>query len=196
MQWKDVGKVVGKFAPLLGNLLPIPGAGIAGQLISAALGTENTPDAIHAAIKADPEAAIKLAKIEADNRVELQNQLLLAESSRIKAVNKTMQAEAASEHWAQWMWRPYNGFLFGTTLFFVYALPSIINTFAPMIYKPIPITSIINGAERTIMTAQWIPINISPVPEFVFVAWGAVLGVSAWHRGAGKVAKITNSKSN
>ena len=113
MQWKDLGKVVGEFAPLLGDLLPIPGAGIAGKLIGAALGVEATPDAIHAAIKSDPEAAIKLAKIEADNAALLQKQLLAAETSRIQSVNQTMQVEAKSEHWAQWLWRPYNGFLFG-----------------------------------------------------------------------------------
>ena len=38
MQWKELGKTVANFAPLLGDLLPIPGAGVAGKLIAAAFG--------------------------------------------------------------------------------------------------------------------------------------------------------------
>jgi len=159
MQWKDVGKVVGEFAPLLGDLLPIPGAGIAGRLISSALGVENTPDAIHAAIKADPEAAIKLAKIESENEALLQQQLLAAETSRIVAVNTTMQSESDSEHWMQWSWRPFVGYVFAVSFFGVYF-------FLPLINRTVP----------TIPAEAWMMI-------------GAVLGVASWHRGATKLEK-------
>jgi len=54
MNWKDVGKLVGTYAPLLGSLLPIPGAGMAGTLIAKALGCDNSPEAIKAAISTDP----------------------------------------------------------------------------------------------------------------------------------------------
>lgn len=189
MDWKDLGKTVGQFAPLLGDLLPIPGAGIAGKLIASALGVDNSPSAIHEAIKSDPDAAVKIAKIEADNKALLQQQVLAAETSRIQSVNQTMQAESKSEHWAQWLWRPYNGFLFGTTLFMVYALPSIINTFAPVFSPPVMHKIVEGGIEKIVPIATWIPIEISHVPEFVFVAWGAVLGVTAWHRGKNKGIK-------
>jgi len=188
MQWKDLGKVVGEFAPMLGDLLPIPGAGIAGKLIAHALGVDNAPDAIHAAIQNDPDAAVKIAKIEADHKEAIQAQLLAAETARITSVNKTMQAETKSEHWAQWLWRPYNGFLFGTTLFMVYALPSIINTLAPAMWaQPVAHQVVENGVTITKLVATWIPIKSADVPEFVFVAWGGVLGITAWHRGKGSV---------
>lgn len=186
MNWKDLGKTVAKFAPLLGDLLPIPGAGIAGKLIASAFGVDNTPDAIAQAIAADPDAGIKLATIESNNRAALEGQLIAAETARIQSVNQTMQAEAKSEHWMQWAWRPFNGFLFGITLFMVYALPSIINTFAPLWVRPVIETVVRNGLEVRMAIATWIPIEISHVPEVVFMAWGAVLGVTAWHRGKNK----------
>jgi len=191
MNWKDLGKTVGKYAPLIGNLLPIPGAGIAGTLLAAAFGTENTPDAIHAAIQADPDAAIKLAKIEADNHAALQAQVLSAETLRIQSVNSSMQAESKSEHWAQWLWRPYNGFLFGTTLFMVYALPAIINTLAPATWaKPILKEVTENGITVSTLVGTWAPIQYATIPDMVFVVWGSVLGVTAWQRGSTKPAGL------
>jgi hypothetical protein len=49
--------------------------------------------------------------------------LLESESSkRIEAVNATMQAEAKSEHWAQWSWRPTVGFTFSGVIINNYIL--------------------------------------------------------------------------
>jgi len=159
MDFKGLGKLVGTYAPLLGSLLPIPGAGIAGTLIAKALGCDNTPDAIHSAIKQDPEAAIKLAALENAHSEALQRQVLEAETSRILSVNSTMQAESKSEHWLQWAWRPCNGILFGITLFLVYALPAI--------------------------KGQGVPVVI---PDAAMIAWGSVLGITAWKRGESKPA--------
>jgi len=189
MNWASVGQQVASFAPMLGKILPIPFAGVAGDLIASAFGVKAEPSAVMAAIKADPEAGIKLAKIEADNRSLLQQQLLTAETSRIGEVNETMRSEGKSEHWAQWLWRPFNGFLFGITLFFVYALPAIVNTFAPLWFEPVAESVVINGIESTRLVAAWLPVEIENVPEFVFMAWGSVLGVAAWHRGKQKVEK-------
>jgi len=164
MNWKDIGETVGKYAPMLGDLLPIPGAGIAGKLIGAALGCDSTPDAIHAAIQADPQAAVKLAQIEADNRALLQQQLLTAETARIQAVNATMQSESKSEHWMQWAWRPFIGFVFGVTFSGVYLI-------LPLVKVPVPV-----------------------IPSEAWMMIGAVLGVASWHRGAAKVAKAKNTR--
>jgi len=157
MQWKDVGKLVGEYAPLLGDLLPIPYAGVAGKLIASAFGVENTPDAIHNAITNDPDAAVKLAKLELDNKALLQQQTLIAETMRIQSVNKTMQEESKSEHWMQWAWRPFIGFIFGITFIGVYfALP------------------LLKLASPAIPSEAWMMI-------------GAVLGVASWHRGIEKI---------
>jgi len=157
MQWKDVGKLVGEYAPLLGDLLPIPYAGVAGKLIASTFGVENTPDAIHNAITNDPDAAVKLAKLELDNKPLLQQQTLTAETMRIQSVNKTMQAESKSEHWMQWSWRPFIGFIFGITFMGVYFALPLLKLASPSI------------------------------PSEAWMMMGAVLGVASWHRGAAKV---------
>jgi len=157
MQWKDVGNLVGQYAPLLGDLLPIPYAGVAGKLIASAFGVENTPDAIHNAITNDPDAAVKLAKLELDNKALLQQQTLTAETMRIHAVNKTMRDESKSEHWMQWAWRPFIGFIFGITFMGVYfALPLL-------------------------------KLDSPAIPSEAWMMIGAVLGVASWHRGIEKI---------
>jgi len=157
MQWKDIGSMVAKAAPLLGKLLPIPYAGVAGELIASAFGVKNEPTAIHNAIKSDPDAAVKLAKLELDNKALLQQQLLVAETGRIQSINATMRAESKSEHWMQWSWRPLVGFIFGITFFGVY------------------------------MVLPLAKIGVPAIPTEAWMMIGAVLGVASWHRGAAKV---------
>ncbi|MBL4748821.1 MAG: hypothetical protein JKY17_08775 [Magnetovibrio sp.] len=113
MDLSDLGALVADMAPLLGKLLPIPGAGIAGSLIAAKFGTKNEPSAIAAAINADPNAAFKLAEIESNNRTALESQLIQAETARILSVNQTMQTEAQSDKWWVSGWRPFWGFASG-----------------------------------------------------------------------------------
>jgi hypothetical protein len=84
----------------------------------------------------------------------------------INAVNQTMQTEANSTHWAQWMWRPMIGFSFAAV---------IINNFILMPYL-----------------AKWLtPIQI---PSEVWTAMLVVLGASAAGRSWEKVA-TTNAKN-
>ena len=72
MDWSDLGKTIAGFAPLLGGVVGGPaGAGI-GSIIASAFGAEDEPSAIAKAIASDPEAAIKLKKIELDNKVDLE----------------------------------------------------------------------------------------------------------------------------
>lgn len=160
MNWSDVGKAVAKSAPILGAIAGGPAGGAIGTLIASILGTDATPDAVHAAILADPAAALKLAQYESDNKVKMQGMLLAhadnivaADTQAIVAVNATMQAETKSEHWASWLWRPFNGFIFGATFLGVYFV---------------------------------LPLAKIPVPVIPFEAWtamGAILGVASWFRG-------------
>ena len=78
------------------------------------------------------------------------------EAAAIQAVNTTMQVEAKSEHWAQWLWRPFNGFIFGITFFGIYFV-------LPLMKIPSPV-----------------------VPSEAWLMIGAILGVASWHRGAKK----------
>ena len=66
MEWNDIGKVVGKFAPILGTVLGGPAGGIVGGLVASVLGVENEPTAIAKAIQADPNAILKLKQLEID----------------------------------------------------------------------------------------------------------------------------------
>lgn len=160
MNWGDVGSIVGKTAPILGTILGGPAGGAIGMLLSSLLGSGNSPDAVNAAILADPQAALKLAQFESDNKVQIQRMLLAhadnivaADTQAIVAVNATMQAETKSEHWASWLWRPFNGFIFGATFLGVYFV---------------------------------LPLAKIPVPLIPFEAWtamGAILGVASWFRG-------------
>jgi hypothetical protein len=74
MEWKDVGKFVGKFAPLLGTALGGPAVGGAVGLLCSTFdidGDDATPENVMSAIQSHPELVVTLRKIEADNRVAL-----------------------------------------------------------------------------------------------------------------------------
>lgn len=176
MNWSVVAKAVGTAAPLIGSLLG-PAGGLVGALIANVLGCDASPAAVDAAIKSDPSALAKIRQLEIEQATELrtlavqaEQNRMAADTQRIAAVNTTMQAEAKSEHWPQWAWRPFNGFAFGAVLVLNYALPAIMNSLV-MPFLPHP------------PLHPTPPIVPGEIPEFVFVAWGTVLGVSAWHRG-------------
>ena len=94
MNWSDVSKLVGGAAPILGTLLGGPAGAAVGGLIASALGTPGDADAVHAAISADPTAALKLATIESDNRVKLQGMQLDHADRLIAADTAQVQADA------------------------------------------------------------------------------------------------------
>lgn len=93
-EWSDLGKTVASAAPLLGGVVGGPlGAGI-GSVIASVFGVDNEPDAINQAIKADPNAAVKLREIELNHKVELENialkqtQAELADKQNARAEHK------------------------------------------------------------------------------------------------------------
>jgi roadblock/LC7 domain-containing protein len=123
MDWKDIGNRVAKTAPLLGTLLGGPAGAAVGALVASALGTGAGPDEVSQALITDPNAAIKLKEIESKRQVDLQALMVdhakaeyTATVSAASEVNKTMQAEAAAEHWPTYTWRPFIGFIFGVNL--------------------------------------------------------------------------------
>jgi hypothetical protein len=96
MDWKDIAPAVGKAAPILGTLLAGATGGVSvavGALISAALGTVNTPDAISTAIATDPQAALKLAPFESDNKIKLQAMVFAHAEVLIAEGTKAIQAD-------------------------------------------------------------------------------------------------------
>lgn len=95
MDLRDIGKLVGAAAPMLGTLFLGPAGGAVGAMVASAFGCESTPDSMQAAIAADPGAALKLATIESDNKVKLQSMLLAHGDNEIAAKTAAIQADVA-----------------------------------------------------------------------------------------------------
>ena len=93
VEGKDIAGIVGKVAPILGTLVGGPAGAAIGGLIAATLGTANTPDAITNAIATDPQAALKLASLESDNRMKLQQMLYAHADSLIAAGTASIAAD-------------------------------------------------------------------------------------------------------
>lgn len=69
----DLIKVVSKFAPLLASVLPIPGAAIIGQVIASTFGGDiSKPDELAQKIEKDSDNSVKLATIESNMKVQLE----------------------------------------------------------------------------------------------------------------------------
>jgi hypothetical protein len=85
--------------------------------------------------------------------VQAEGNRLAAETAEILAVNATMQAEAKSDHWPTYTWRPFVGFVFGVMFLGVYFV-------LPLMKLPVP----------TVPTEAWFAI-------------GGVLGVASYFRG-------------
>ncbi len=106
--------LVSKVAPIIGGLLtggPLGAGAVAIKMLASTFGTSPEPDKIVAAIKADPQAAVKLRQLELDNKVELQRLSLENETARIIAVNRTMRVEAAANDVYVRRWRPTIGYV-------------------------------------------------------------------------------------
>jgi len=111
------------------------------------------------AFKAPPEEIAKLQAALATAEMQLQ-------AIMVQAVNQTMQAEAKSEHWMQWSWRPTFGFTGAAILVNNYIL---LPYFAKLGVVPIS------------------------VPDEIWLMLTAVLGVAAWTRGQVNIEKCKHN---
>lgn len=132
MSWKSIANTVGKIAPTLGSLLGGKAGEVVGSLIATTLGVENTPDAVSEALRINPEIAYKLAELESNQKVKLEELVVSVAIKEFESitqnmtdVNSTMQTEAKSEHFLTYSWRPLIGYsaaantLGGTLITFV-----------------------------------------------------------------------------
>ncbi|WP_143004414.1 3TM-type holin [Halomonas shengliensis] len=95
MSWSDVAETVGKVAPVAGGALGGPAGAAVGGLIARALGVPESPQAVAQAVKTDPEAAVKLRRIDAD-----------LERTLLEGRTQVVTAEVQGESWLQRSWRP------------------------------------------------------------------------------------------
>lgn len=123
------------------------------------------------AINADPALALEFQKAWLATELALEQE----ETKRMQMVNETMRAEAQSEHWPQWSWRPFWGFASGLAFLLVAGLCCWLGF----------------DAVRTKDTTA-----IGMIPQLVsafaalFAIPGAILGVAAWKRGQEKIEKV------
>jgi len=95
MDWKDIASAVGKAAPIIGTLLGGPAGTAVGALVAGALGTDNTPDAVSAALAGNQDALVRVQELQTNARVQLQQLIMTAEQNRLQAANAQYAAEAA-----------------------------------------------------------------------------------------------------
>jgi len=155
----SIAMLAAKFAPsIIGMFAGDDAEEKAEKVIGIAKAVTGIDDPAQAvdALHGNPELEVKFREAVMNYQLEVMKE----ETTRIGLVNATMQAESKSEHWMQWSWRPFNGFLFGITLFGNYIVLPIMDK-----------TSVDNI-------------------EVALMAWSTVLGVSAWHRGKEKLAKF------
>lgn len=104
MDWSGLGsKIASSGAKMLGDAIPLPGAGMVADMAAEALGTEKDPDAMAKAIDQDPEAVRKLKEVESQHKEEMRQMALNAEVEKISQVNKTMRDNNAPWRRA-WGW--------------------------------------------------------------------------------------------
>lgn len=166
MDWKSIGESIAKLGlPLLGAALPIPGGAALGTALASFIGSDSAkPEDILTMLTTNADALAKAKQFEnqhSETMLKLQLDYEISDrqsdSADLKAVNESMQAEAKSEHWTSSSWRPYNGFIFGTTFFGCYFV-------LPLMHIPVPV-----------------------IPFEAWTAMGAVLGVASWFRGKQQV---------
>lgn len=154
--------IIKAILPWIGTALGGPLGGVAASAVGNALGLDNkTVDNVKnvlAGMNGEQLAALKQAELNVQVQLaqlgyQSIKDLEQLEVQGIEAVNTTMQVEAKAEHWPTYSWRPYNGFLFGTTIFCTYFL-------LPLFKIPVP-----------------------SIPSEVWIAWGAILGVASYYRG-------------
>lgn len=148
MNWTDIAKTISSYAPILSGVLAATGVGapaaaaisVAGSLISSALGVSNSPDAISAALIANPDAAIKIKQIEADHAVNLAKiaqiqdaAVLSAQVTDIQAINQTMQAEDKTRTFS---WRDWWGYVSGAAFAFVVGIIGYLVGMSVYLNKP------------------------------------------------------------
>jgi len=177
-----IAMAIAQFAPkLIGWLAGDKAESTAEKVMEIASGITGIPTGdpakILEALKADRDLQLKME--------EMSNNLVLGlereQTTRMDLINKTMQVEAISNSWAQRTWRPFNGFLFGVTIWCDYFLSQVILA----IIKAVSSGTVVDGKVIPGFTFQW-----EHVPDGVYIFWASVLGVTAGTRGWEKVRKV------
>ena len=153
-------KIIGIGARLSETAIDGHAGGAIGSMLTGVLSFSDNPGDIAAAIDVrGAEAATILSEFQARHVQRLEEIALdrakIESGERLTAirqVNETTRTESKSEHWPQWSWRPFNGFLFGIAIVAIYFV--------------LPLTEV----------------EVPYVPVTIWALWGSVLGVATMGR--------------
>ena len=106
LSWSDVGKAIAGVAPILGTALGGPAGAVVGSLVASALGTSSSPDAVNAAIAADPASAAKILQVQTEHQEALVKMQTDYQTNLDTQRSAVIQAEAKSDSWMASNWRP------------------------------------------------------------------------------------------
>lgn len=154
---KKVVDGIKAIAPSVANYV-MPGSGpiLYGLMRKVSGAPENTPiEQVAAMIDQNPTMFLELKRLCLDAEVRLAE----ISAGRLETVNRTMRAEAKSERWPQYSWRPVNGFAFPVAVILIYFV-------LPLCQAVVP-----------------------DIPQWVWIGWLSILGVATWDRGKEKRAK-------
>lgn len=106
--WGKVKSLLSFSAPLVGGLIGGPAGATVSALVANTLGVENSPSAIEKKLRNNPDALIKIKKMESDERIELRR-LMLKEADIQLDKNKALLLDVQHarnqqrEHWMPWV---------------------------------------------------------------------------------------------
>jgi len=186
--------LAGEFAPTVAKWLGGDRAGeVAENVVGIAkkvTGQEDPANAMEV-LRKDPQLALEYQRAVMDYQVRLEEEetkRMNMHLDHMNKVNETMQTEVREGRGWKAGWRPFNGYLFGISIFCDYFLSQIILA----IIKAITMASVtsktasavVNNTLPASFTFDWVHI-----PESIYIFWALILGVSATSRGVEKVRK-------
>jgi hypothetical protein len=125
-----------------------------------------TGDQALAALQADPSLVLQYQKAILEQEVTFE-QLAVQNAADI---NKTMQTEAASEHWPTYSWRPAIGF--ATAIAIVLVVLVVVIAYGGVIL-----------AKRDPAPLSYIPAMIGAMGALLGATAAPILGIASWYRG-------------
>ena len=69
--WESIKELIGNAAPVVGSLIGGGAGNAVGELVAKALGVENSPEAIEAELRNNPEALLKLKELEVSKELAI-----------------------------------------------------------------------------------------------------------------------------
>lgn len=163
-----IALALAQFIPTIAGMLGGKNAeAVAGKVVDIAKTVTGaaTGDAALDALKANPDLVLQFRKAVLEQQVELER-LAVANA---KDVNETMRAEAASEHWPTYSWRPAIGFAVAIDL--VGATIVTLVAYAGVMFF---------GVKPEVLS--YLPGMLGAMAALVGVA-SPILGIASWFRG-------------